>query len=152
MAKRSNDTGLRNMMRNLQGVKIEAGIFKESKARRSANGSRADNLAYRLKIHDQGLGNNPERQVLAPALDATIKDAESVIVAHMRRLDGSARLQAKSLGQRFANNIQIQFIKASPAKKESTIRAAQRRYGGGRRSSTLIQAGEMRQAVTFKIK
>ena len=154
MARRSNDSGFRAMMRNLKendGLAIQAGIFKEAKASRSANGSRADNLAYRLKIHDQGLGNNPKREVLKPALEQTERDADTAIRQHVKRLDSNRRLQVESIGKRFADNIKLQFKKTSPKKKEATIKAAQRRYGGARRSTNLIQTGEMRQAVTFKV-
>ena len=142
------------MLRNLArgDLKIQAGIFAEdSRANRSANGSRADDLAYRLRIHDQGLGNNPERQVLQPAMEKTAHDFDTAIRQHMNRLDGQQSLEAEAVGRRFSDNMKLQFPRTRPQKKESTVRAALRRYGGGRKTTNLIQTGEMRQAISFKV-
>lgn len=154
--KRRNDAGLKAMQRNMRELDktIQAGIFSDKKASRSANGSRADNLAYRLKIHDQGLGNNPERKVLEPARIKFIEKLETILPSHLKKLDEngfSAASKLSALGLTFQAQIQVQMPRAKPNKKESTIRAAKSRYGTGRMTTTLIQTGEMRQAVTFKV-
>ncbi len=156
---RRNDSGLKAMFKNLKeldGVSIQAGIFKEAKAKKSANGSRADNLAYRLQIHDQGLGRNPERKVLEPAREKFIEDLNGAMLKHMKVLDAkgfNANSKLNALGKRFESQVKTAF--RSPAKKakaESTIKSAQRRYGGKRRNTPLIQMGEMRQAVSYRVK
>ena len=157
MAKRTNDAGFLNLLKNLKsddGLVLEAGIFKESKADRSKNGSSADNLAYRLKIHDQGLGNNPKREVLAPAKKIIIKDFESVMTKHMKRLDKSGGFDSvgRAAVKRFASQIKEQFKYTAPSKLESTVKQIQRRYGGGRKNQNLIATGEMRAAVDGRIR
>ena len=154
MARRSNDSGFRAMMRNLKendGLAIQAGIFKEAKASRSANGSRADNLAYRLKIHDQGLGNNPKREVLKPAKELTEEYADQLITVHVKNLTKYKALDTRAIGRKFVKNIKEQFPKTSPPKTEATIKAAQRKYGGNRKTKNLIQTRDMINAIKYRV-
>jgi len=157
MASRVNDSGYKALLQNLKDANdltIEAGIFKESRASRSKTGSAADNLDYRLRIHDQGLGNNPQRKVLEPALRAFSSDFDSIMKPHFDRMTvrGTVKRGANSAGQRLAAQIKRQFALAKPRKTRATIEAAKRRYGGGARSTTLIQTGEMRRAVKWKVR
>lgn len=154
---RINDRGFRNMRRNLRNLdrgRIEAGIFKESIAQRSAiRGSRANFLAYRYSIHDQGLGNNPQRETLNPSFQNSLRRDPIVRTFLASNLDSirGVNNNIRRVQLRLASGIKkgITALR-SPAKTQQTIRAAQRRYGGGARGNPLIQTGEMRRAVNAR--
>ena len=151
---RKNDRGYKNLIKGLKTVgkrQIKAGIFKEAKASRSANGSDADNLAYRYKIHDEGLGNNPKRETLNPATEKYIKTGKEIEALFIGLDQGSPQKGMQLVGQKWKGLIQkeITDLKA-PKKSDSTIESAKRLFGGNR-TNPLIQTGEMWDAVKFRI-
>lgn len=153
---RRKDRGLKNLIANLKamrGREIQVGIFGD-RAKRSSTGSKADSLAYRYRVHDKGLGNNPKRETLKPALEEAISNDPVVVDAVTKRLDKKRpSFTLNQAGQRLANAVKEEITDLrSPKKKEETIKSAQRRYGGSRRTNPLIQTAEMRNAVRHRIK
>lgn len=155
--KRVRDRGFKNFDRNTRKAhktNLKVGIFKESVARRSAQaGSSANNLAYRYKIHDQGLGRNPRRQTLVPAIEKALRSDRvvgSFLNENLHLSSTRFKRGVNRAGLRLASGVKKEITSIrQPAKKKSTILAAQRRYGGIRQNP-LIQTGEMRAAVNFR--
>ncbi len=156
--KRTKDKGIKNMfvaLKAAQGKEIQVGIFDDAIAKRSyIPKSEANKLGYRYRIHDQGLGNNPKRETLNPAVDDAISKDPVVNRFLSLNLDKSLSIQ-----RRHYNRASLRVVAAikkeitdlkQPKKLETTIRSAQRKYGGSRRTNALIQSGEMRNAVTFR--
>lgn len=159
MVKRVNDAGFKALLENLKDAEnlvIEAGIFADARASRSANGSAADRLAYRLKIHDQGLGKaykgKSPRAVLEPAREDFLDDFNGIMKPHFARMNkaGEVKKGARSAGQRFAAQIKLQFAKTRP-KLPATIEASRRKYGSSR-GTPLVQTAEMRKAVKWRVR
>lgn len=154
---RKNDRGLINLERNIarvNGTNLKAGIFKESRASRSAiSGSDANILAYRYQIHDEGRGRNPKRETLEPGMDRAIQNdpvVKSFLNYGLEKDRQAYTKQINRAGLRLSSSIQKEITRLkTPAKKQSTIEAARRRYGGTRQNP-LIQTGEMRNAVDFR--
>lgn len=155
--RRVRDRGFKNFEKNTRRAhktNLKVGIFKDAVASRSAtSGNDANNLAYRYSIHDQGLGRNPKRETLVPAIEKALKSdkvVNSFLNSHLHKEPVEFRRQVKRAGVRMSANVKkgITALR-NPPKKQSTIEAAARRYGGIRQNP-LIQTGEMRGAVNFR--
>lgn len=157
--RRVNDSGFKNMLRNTAkttGTEVQVGIFSDSYAARSSvAGSPANQLAYRYAIHDEGRGNNPQRSTLDPAIQQGLR--RDKVVAEFLALDLDKSNQtytrrAVRAGLRLVAAVKEAIVRIKqPAKKQSTINAATRRYGG-RRANPLIQTAEMLNAVDSRYK
>ena len=141
------------LIKNLKNtnLNLHVGIFSDATARRSANGSKADNLAYRYKIHDKGLGRNPKRETLEPAFSDSM-DNDKYVKAIFDDLDKEyLDRKLQNAGKRMAANVKDHIVKLrSPAKTKVTIDQSRRRYGRAR-SNPLIQTAEMKNAVKYKV-
>lgn len=147
------------MLRNTgasDGAEIQVGIFGDSYASRSAvMGSAANQLAYRYAIHDEGRGNNPQRETLDPAIRAGLARDQVVrefLALDLDRNETTYRKRAVRAGLRLVAAVKEAIVRIkTPAKSRQTINAAARRYGG-RRANPLIQTGEMLNAVDTRYK
>ena len=155
MLTRKNDKGLKNILSSLEeanGKGLKVGIFANAKARRSSvPGSPANSLAFRYAIHDQGYGV-PQRETLKPAIERAIsKDPiVSTFLSHGLQ-KGGFKKKVNRAGLRIVANVKKEITDLrTPPKKQSTIEAARRRYGGNARNNPLIQTSEMRNAITFR--
>jgi len=157
VTRRVRDRGFRNFEKNTRRAhrtNLKVGIFRDAVASRSATpGNDANNLAYRYSIHDQGLGRNPKRETLVPAIERSLRSdkiVNSFLNSHLHREPREFKRQVNRAGLRLSANVKkgITALK-NPPKRQSTIDAAARRYGGIRQNP-LIQTGEMRGAVNFR--
>ena len=106
-----------------------------------------------MGFHEQGRGV-PRRATIGPASRRFIKQEKNGLLEEIyQKLDQRGyRGMVKRMdvaGVRWAADVKQAIVKKRrPAKKEATIRAIQRQYGGGRKDNPLIATSESIGSVT----
>ena len=148
------DNGLLNHIRSVIGRfdrSIEIGYFDDvmhlpSITSRSGRGIK---LQYLAEIHDKGLGNNPKRPFMSVPIAANGRKYHNFIHSELTPIFRSRRtldMAWQTVGLMAVADIQKYMVTASfTPLAPSTIK----RKGS---SKPLIDTGQMRQAITYRVK
>ncbi len=149
-----------NMAKLVEGVRLLATLhpmvgIPEEKGERD-DGADISNAAL-LYIHDQGApeAGIPQREVMAPGIKNAMPEIDRrLALAGKAALDGkpqSVRNQMAAAGQAGASAVKAMInSNVQPPLAAGTLAARKRR--GVKRTNTLVDTGQMRNAVTYVVR